>query len=93
MRRLSSIQVGDPFAHVIDRKHSGEKSFNPFERERFHGMIRTCHVDMSFLGLSDEKPDKSLDLVRERDGELYPTLASLFLLGHEQIYSLICSGK
>ncbi len=83
MQRLSSIQVIDPSAQVVENIPS-QKALNPLERERLRGMIRTYHGDMSLLELSDEELDKSLDLVRERDGELYPTIAGLLLLGHEE---------
>ena len=83
MQRLSSIQVIDPSAQVVESIPS-QKALNPLERERLRGMIRTYHGDMSLLELSDEELDKSLDLVRERDGELYPTIAGLLLLGHEE---------
>ena len=83
MQRLSSIQVIDPSAQVIETIPA-KKALNPVERERLRGMIRTYHGDTSLLELSDEELDKSLDLVREREHELYPTIAGLLLLGHEQ---------
>ena len=83
MQRLSSIQVIDPSAQVIETIPA-KKALNPVERERLRGMIRTYHGDTSLLELSDEELDKSLDLVRKREHELYPTIAGLLLLGHEQ---------
>ena len=83
MQRLSSIQVIDPSAQVIE-SIPAKKALNPVERERLRGMIRIYHGDMSLLELSDEELDKSLELVRERDNELYPTVAGLLLLGFEQ---------
>ena len=83
MQRLSSIQAVDPSAQVIESVPA-RKALNPVERERLRGMIRTYHGEMSLLELSDEELDKSLELVRERDNELYPTIAGLLLLGFEQ---------
>lgn len=83
MQRLSSIQVVDPSAQVIE-SIPAKKALNPVERERLRGMIRTYHGDMSLLELTDEELDKSLDLVRERDNVLYPTIAGLLLLGFEE---------
>lgn len=83
MQRLSSIQAIDPSAMVVESIPSA-KAFNPLERERLRSMVRVYHGDSSLLELSDEELDKALDLVRERDGTLYPTLAGLLLLGHEQ---------
>lgn len=83
MQRLSSIQAVDPSAQVIE-SIPAKKALNPVERERLRGMIRTYHGEMSLLELSDEELDKSLELVRERDNELYPTIAGLLLLGFEQ---------
>ena len=83
MQRLSSIQAVDPSAQVIE-SIPAKKALNPVERERLRGVIRTYHGELSLLELSDEELDKTLELVRERDGELYPTIAGLLLLGFEQ---------
>lgn len=83
MQRLSSIQAVDPSAQVVE-SIPAKKALNPVERERLRGMIRTYHGEMALLELSDEELDKSLELVRERDNELYPTIAGLLLLGFEQ---------
>ncbi|MBQ7417545.1 MAG: putative DNA binding domain-containing protein [Acidaminococcaceae bacterium] len=83
MQRLSSIQAVDPSAQVIE-SIPAKKALNPVERERLRGIIRTYHGEMSLLELSDEELDKTLELVRERDNELYPTIAGLLLLGFEQ---------
>ena len=83
IQRLSSIQAIDPSGQVIERV-TASKALNPIERERLRGMIRTYHGDTSLLELSDEDLDKSLELVRERDKKLYPTVAGLLLLGFEE---------
>ena len=92
MQRLSSIQAVDPSAQVIENI-TAKQALNPLERERMRGMIRTYHGDMSLLELSDDELDKSLDLVRERDGELYPTIAGLLLLGYEEYIREYVTGN
>lgn len=83
MQRLSSIQVIDPSAMVIE-SIPANKALNPLERERLRNMIRTYHGDTSLLELPDEELDKALELIKERDGVLYPTMAGLLLLGYDQ---------
>ena len=82
IQRLSSIQVFDPSAQVIESVPA-KKALSPLERERLRGMIRTYHGEKTLLELSDDELDKSLELVKERDGVLYPTVAGLLLLGYE----------
>ena len=82
IQRLSSIQVFDPSAQVVE-SITARSAFNPIELDRLRGMIRIYHGDMSLLELSDEELEKSLELARERDGELFPTVAGLLLLGFE----------
>lgn len=47
-------------------------------------MIRTYHGDMSLLELSDAELDRALGFIRERDGNWYPTIAGLLMIGQEQ---------
>jgi len=82
IQRLSSIQVFDPSAQVVESVPA-KKALSPLERERLRGMIRTYHGEKTLLELSDDELDKSLELVKERDGVLYPTVAGLLLLGDE----------
>lgn len=83
MQRLASIQAIDPSGQVIE-SITVEEAFNPLERERLRGMIRTYHGDITLLELSDEELDKALDLVKFRDGRLYPTMAGLLLIGKDE---------
>lgn len=83
MQRLSSIQVIDPSAMVVESVPASA-ALNPLERERLRGMVRTYHGDSTLLDLPDDELDKALDLVKERDGVIYPTMAGLLLLGHDQ---------
>ncbi len=92
MQRLSSIQAVDPSAQVIESVPA-KKALNPVERERLRGMIRIYHGEMTLLELSDEELDKSLEFVRERDNELYPTIAGLLLLGYDKYISEYVPGN
>lgn len=83
IQRLSSIQQFDPSAQVIEQVRS-DVAFNPLERERLRNMIRTYHGDSSLLSLSNDDLDKALELSREYDGTLYPTITGLLLIGYEQ---------
>ena len=83
MQRLSSIQAFDPSSMIIESVPANV-AFNPLERERLRGMIRTYRGDSTLLNLSDEELDQALDLVKQQDGVYYPTMAGLLLLGHER---------
>ena len=83
MQRLSFIQAFDPSAMIV-ASIPANVAFNPLERERLRGMVRTYHGDTTLLNLSDEELDKALDLVKQLDGIYYPTMAGLLLLGHER---------
>lgn len=82
LQRLSYIQALDPSAQVIEDLPA-ETGLSPLERERLRNMIRTYHGDMSLLELSDTELDKALGFVRERDGQWYPTIAGLLMIGQE----------
>lgn len=82
LQRLSYIQALDPSAQVIEDL-SAETALSSLERERLRNMIRTYHGDMSLLELSDTELDKALGFVKERDGEWYPTIAGILMVGQE----------
>jgi ATP-dependent DNA helicase RecG len=82
LQRLSYIQALDPSAQVIEDLNA-EVALSPLERERMRNMIRTYHGDMSLLELSDTELDRALGFVRERDGNWYPTIAGLLMIGQE----------
>ena len=84
IQRLSSVQAIDPSAQVVEGIRAGE-ALNPIERERLRNMVRVYHGDSELLELSDEELDKALELVKERDGQMYPTIAGLLLIGYEQV--------
>lgn len=83
LQRLSYIQALDPSAQVIEDLRA-EVALSPLERERMRNMIRTYHGDMSLLELSDAELDRALGFIRERDGNWYPTIAGLLMIGQEQ---------
>ena len=83
LQRLSYIQALDPSAQVIEDLNA-EVALSPLERERMRNMIRTYHGDMSLLELSDTELDRALGFVREREGNWYPTIAGLLMIGQEQ---------
>ena len=82
LQRLSYIQALDPSAQVIEDVPA-ETVLSPLERERLRNMIRTYHGDMALLDLSDTELDRALGFVRERDGQWYPTIAGLLMIGQE----------
>ncbi len=83
LQRLSYIQVIDPSAQVIENLDA-DTALNPLERERLRGMVRTYHGDAELMELSDNELDKALELIREKDGKRFPTVAGLLLIGREE---------
>lgn len=83
LQRLSYIQALDPSAQVIEDL-SASVALSPLERERLRNMIRIYHGDMSLLELSDQELDRALGFVRERNGEAFPTITGLLMIGHEE---------
>ena len=82
MQRLSYIQAIDPSAQVIEDLPANT-ALSSLERERLRNMIQIYHGDMSLLELSDSELDSALGFARERQGKLYPTVAGLLMIGHE----------
>lgn len=83
LQRLSYIQALDPSAQVIE-DIPAETALSPLERERLRNMIRIYHGDMTLLNLSDAELDRALGFVRERDGQWFPTIAGLLMIGQER---------
>lgn len=83
LQRLSYIQALDPSAQVIEDLPASV-SLSALERERLRNMIRIYHGDMSLLELSDQELDRALGFVRERNGEWFPTITGLLLIGNEE---------
>ena len=82
VQRLAYVQAVDPSALIIE-DIPAKKAFSPLERERLRNMVRIYHGDSALLELSDKELDKALDFVREKNGEYYPTVAGLLMIGSE----------
>ena len=82
LQRLSYIQAMDPSAQVIEELPA-KTALSSLERERLRNMILTYRGDTTLLELSDRELDQALGFVRERNGELFPTIAGLLIIGQE----------
>ena len=82
LQRLSYIQAIDPSAQVIEDLPA-DVALSSLERERLRNMIRIYHGDVTLLELSDTELDRALGFVKERDGEWYPTIAGILMIGQE----------
>ena len=79
--RLSSLSMLDYSAQVLP--DAGYEDLDPYERQRLRKIIQKRNGDRSLLELSDEELDKALQLVREENGVLYPTVTGMLLIGKE----------
>ena len=82
LQRLSYIQAIDPSAQVIEDLLA-DVALSSLERERLRNMIRIYHGDVTLLELSDTELDRALGFVKERDGEWFPTIAGILMIGQE----------
>lgn len=82
LQRLSYIQAIDPSAQVIEDLPA-DVALSSLERERLRNMIRIYHGDVTLLELSDTELDRALGFVKERDGEWFPTIAGILMIGQE----------
>lgn len=83
LQRLSYIQAIDPSAQVIE-DIPASIVLSSLERERLRNMIRLYHGDMSLLELTDIELDCALGFVRNRNGEFFPTITGLLMIGQEE---------
>jgi ATP-dependent DNA helicase RecG len=58
---------------------------DPLERQRLRQMVERFGGDRYLLDLNDSELDGALALVKSQDGEQYPTVTGLLLLGKEAI--------
>ena len=65
---------------------SGAKieDLDPNERIRLKKIIELRHGDSLLLELEDEELDKALQLVKEENGQLFPTVTGMLLIGKEK---------
>lgn len=90
--RLSELGALDFSGQIL--AGSTLNDFDPNERVRLRRMIARLRGDTNLLDLNDEDLDKALRLVKEKDGELYPTLTGMLLIGKEErIDELIPTAK
>ena len=79
--RLSDLRLLDYSAMPVFE--ASVDDFDPLETTRLKQLIRSCKGDISLLELTDEDLYKTLGLVRDLNGILYPTIAGLLLIGTE----------
>ena len=78
-RRLSDLRLLDYSA--LPLLESSKDDFDPFEVERLKKMILAYNGERSLLELGDDDLFKSLGLVRDLGGTLYPTITGILLVG------------
>lgn len=79
--RLSELSLLDFSAQpLLDATF---EDLDPNERVRLRSIIKMRKGDNSLLELSDEELDKSLRIVKEENGILYPTITGMLLIGKE----------
>lgn len=79
--RLSQLSLLDFSAKPL--KDATLDDLDPNERVRLRGIIKMRKGDKSLIDLTDEELDKALQLVKEVDGMLYPTITGILLIGKE----------
>lgn len=82
-RRLSDLSMLDYSAQVL--QNASYDALDPYERQRLRKIIQLRNGDRSLLELSDEELDKALQLVREDNGVLRPTVTGMLLIGREEL--------
>ena len=80
--RLSELSLLDFSGQIL----SGAKieDLDPNERIRLKKIIELRHGDSLLLELEDEELDKALQLVKEENGQLFPTVTGMLLIGKEK---------
>lgn len=91
-RRLSDLSMLDYSAQVL--QNAAYEDLDPYERQRLRKIIQMRNGDRSLLELSDEELDKALQLAREDNGVLRPTVTGMLLIGkEEQLAEIIPTAK
>lgn len=80
--RLSELSLLDFSGQIL----SGAKieDLDPNERIRLKKIIELRHGDSLLLELEDEELDKALQLVKEENEQLFPTVTGMLLIGKEK---------
>lgn len=79
--RLSELSLLDFSAQPL--LDATVDDLDPNERVRLRSIIKMRKGDAALLELSDEELDKSLRIVKEENGILYPTITGMLLIGKE----------
>lgn len=83
IQRQSSLGLIDPSAMVLE--DISVNQLDALQRQRIRNAIKKYGGDQSLLALADEELDGALGLCRDVDGNKYPTVAGLLLLGTEEL--------
>ena len=90
--RLSELSLLDYSAQIIQGATIEDLDEN--ERIRLRKIIKYRKGDQTLLDLSDEELDKALQLVKEDNGVIYPTVTGMLILGKEaRLAELIPTAK
>lgn len=80
--RLSELSLLDFSAQTLSGAEY--EDLDPNERIRLKKIIELRHGDSTLLELEDEELDKALQLVKEENGKLIPTITGMLLMGKEE---------
>ena len=80
--RLSELSLLDFSAQILSG--ATKEDLNPNERNRLRKIIELRHGDSTLLDLDDDELDKALQLVKSKNGVLYPTITGMLLIGKEE---------
>lgn len=90
--RLSELSLLDYSAQIIG--NATMEDLDPNERQRLRSIIKMRKGDRSLLELTDEELDKALQLVKEENGVIYPTVTGMLLIGKEErLQELVPTAK
>lgn len=79
--RLSELSLLDFSASLM--KDATIEDLDPNERLRLRNIIKMRKGEKALLELTDEELDKALQLVKEENGIVYPTVTGMLLIGKE----------
>jgi ATP-dependent DNA helicase RecG len=80
--RLSELSLLDFSAQMLSGAEY--EDLNPNERIRLRKIIELRHGDSTLLELNDEELDKALQLIKEENGKIIPTITGMLLIGREE---------
>lgn len=79
--RLSELSMLDFSAQIVGDATLDD--LDPNERVRLRKIIKSRKGDQSLVDLTDEELDKALQLIKEENGIMYPTVTGMLLIGKE----------